>query len=155
MTPGGSTKAPGSGIVSHADNCNDKLIYSLFDNAASSWTVSAETARGMILVLDMEAMTCKLDQDFLPPANEPSPSQGGTRQQPNGDVLAGYVEFTVPRVSANRQLRLSTMGSRVQHRRESLVGSSIPRKRPIIQNGQSKLDRRTTDQTFALHLHLV
>jgi hypothetical protein len=43
----------------------------------------------MILVLDMAAMTCTLEQEFLPYINEPSPSQGDARQQPNGDVLAG------------------------------------------------------------------
>jgi len=64
---------------------------SLFDNAASSWTESAERARGMILVLDMEAMTCELEQDYLPYVDETSPSQGSTRRQPNGDVLAGSV----------------------------------------------------------------
>jgi len=62
---------------------------SLFDNAATSWTQSAETARGMILVLDMTAMTCNLEREYLPYANETSESQGSTRQQPNGDVLAG------------------------------------------------------------------
>lgn len=62
---------------------------SLFDNAATSWTQSAPTARGMILVLDMAAMTCNLEQDYIPYANQTSESQGSTRKQPNGDVLAG------------------------------------------------------------------
>jgi hypothetical protein len=41
------------------------------------------------LVLDMAAMTCTLEQDYLPYTNITSESQGSTRQQPNGDVLAG------------------------------------------------------------------
>jgi hypothetical protein len=43
----------------------------------------------MILVLNMETMTCELEQDYLPYANQTSDSQGSTRRQPNGDVLAG------------------------------------------------------------------
>lgn len=43
----------------------------------------------MILVLDMDAMTCTLEQEYLPYIDEASPSQGSTRVQPNGDVLSG------------------------------------------------------------------
>jgi hypothetical protein len=71
----------------------EELIISLFDNAASSWTQSAPRAKGMILVLDMAAMTCELEQDYLPYVDEASPSQGSTRRQPNGDVLNGSVMF--------------------------------------------------------------
>jgi len=61
----------------------------LFDNAASSWTVSEPRARGLILVLDMAAMTCTLEHEYLPYVDEASPSQGNARQQPNDDMLLG------------------------------------------------------------------
>jgi len=50
----------------------------------------------MILVLDMDAMTCELEQAFDAYANEPSESQGSTRRQANGDVLAGLVLLQRP-----------------------------------------------------------
>lgn len=64
----------------------------LFDNAATGWVQEEPRARSMILVLDMENMSVSLERDYPPYVEEASVSQGSTRVQPNGDVLAGYVQ---------------------------------------------------------------
>ena len=64
----------------------------LFDNAATGWVQEEPQARSMILVLDMVNMSVSLERDYPPYVQEASVSQGSTRVQPNGDVLAGYVQ---------------------------------------------------------------
>lgn len=62
---------------------------SIFNNEATGWDEQAPVARSMILVLDMKTMSVSLEKDYPPFLTEPSTSQGSTRVQANGDVLAG------------------------------------------------------------------
>ena len=80
------------GCALYAMGVGELMRGSLFDNAATGWVQEEPRARSMILVLDMENMSVSLERDYPPYVEEASVSQGSTRVQPNGDVLAGYVQ---------------------------------------------------------------
>ncbi|EEB92766.1 hypothetical protein MPER_08678 [Moniliophthora perniciosa FA553] len=63
---------------------------SLFNNAGlMAGVYSEDSARGMVLELDFEAMSATLVQDYFPLALAVSETQGSVQVQPNGDVLIG------------------------------------------------------------------
>ncbi|EEB96406.1 hypothetical protein MPER_04468, partial [Moniliophthora perniciosa FA553] len=63
---------------------------SLFDNAGMFGVYNEESARGLIIDLDLQAMTATLVQDYLPWNRAVSESQRSMQVQPNGDVLIGW-----------------------------------------------------------------
>ncbi|KAL0058749.1 hypothetical protein AAF712_014557 [Marasmius tenuissimus] len=63
---------------------------SLFDNAGTDWTSTADTARGMLLEVDTAAMKVTLIREFLPYARQTSPSQGNMQMLDDGNVLIGW-----------------------------------------------------------------
>lgn len=70
---------------------------SLFDNAATGWDAREEYGRGLLLNIDVDNMKVELNTEMVPFNRTPSPSQGSTEQQPNGDWLIGWGE--IPYVS--------------------------------------------------------
>ncbi|KAK7047116.1 hypothetical protein VNI00_006781 [Paramarasmius palmivorus] len=66
---------------------------SLFDNAGMFGVYNEDSARGLLIDLDFQAMTATLVQDYLPWDRTVSESQGSMQVQPNGDVLIGQVSF--------------------------------------------------------------
>ncbi|KAH8928108.1 hypothetical protein BT69DRAFT_1237362 [Atractiella rhizophila] len=63
---------------------------SLFDNAIGGGDPDEPTARGIILDVDETAMTATLVQEYIPPYNNVSESQGSMQVLPNGNVFIGW-----------------------------------------------------------------
>lgn len=70
---------------------------SLFDNAATGWDAREEYARGLLLNVDFENKKVEVNTEMVPFNRTPSPSQGSTELQPNGNWLVGWGQ--IPYVS--------------------------------------------------------
>lgn len=69
---------------------DNETTISLFDNAATGWDAREDTARGLLLDIDFDNKTVEVNTEFLPFNRTPSPSQGSTELQPNGNWLCGW-----------------------------------------------------------------
>lgn len=76
---------------------DNETTISLFDNAATGWDAREETARGLLLNIDFDNKTVSVNTEMLPFNRTPSPSQGSTELQPNGNWLCGWGQ--IPYVS--------------------------------------------------------
>ncbi|KAM5346426.1 hypothetical protein ACJ41O_009431 [Fusarium nematophilum] len=68
----------------------DNKTLTVFDNGSNGHQKSAKFSRGLMISLDVGAMTATLEQDYMPPQKILSPSQGSVQVLPNGNVLVGW-----------------------------------------------------------------
>ncbi|OXM76964.1 hypothetical protein C364_05475 [Cryptococcus neoformans Bt63] len=69
---------------------NNYTQISIFDNAASSWESDERMARGLLLNVDIDAMSITLAHEYLPWNQTVSPSQGSMQEQTNGNYILGW-----------------------------------------------------------------
>ncbi|RSL86363.1 hypothetical protein CEP51_002854 [Fusarium floridanum] len=62
----------------------------VFDNGSNGHQNSAKYSRGLMINLDIDAMTVSLEQEYISPQKMLSPSQGSVQVLPNGNVLIGW-----------------------------------------------------------------
>lgn len=80
---------------------NNSVLVTVFDNESNGQFKSGTHSRGLMVELDLEAMTAKLAREYLSPIGYLAPSQGSVQILPGGTVLVGwghtpaYTEFTL------------------------------------------------------------
>lgn len=68
----------------------ENTTLTLFDNGSSGKIKTADYSRGLMIDLDLEAMTAKLVHSYVAPLHYLAPSQGSVQTLPNGNVFVGW-----------------------------------------------------------------
>lgn len=69
---------------------HDNSTLTVFDNASNGRRSTASMSRGLLINLDLNAMTATLLQAFVAPLELLAPSQGSVQVLPSGNVLVGW-----------------------------------------------------------------
>ena len=62
----------------------------LFSNGANQFEQTADTARGMVLRLNLAEMTAELEREYLPSFKHACSSEGSMQILDNGNVVIGW-----------------------------------------------------------------
>lgn len=76
-------------IYSLPSNPHEKLV-TLFSNGANQFEQTADTARGMVLRLNLAEMTAELEREYLPSFKHACSSEGSMQILDNGNVVIGW-----------------------------------------------------------------
>ena len=76
-------------IYSLPSNPHEKLV-TLFSNGANQFEQTADTARGMVLRLNLAEMTAELEREYLPSFKHACSSEGSMHILDNGNVVIGW-----------------------------------------------------------------
>lgn len=68
----------------------ENTTLTVFDNGSNGRQKSAKFSRGLMIDLDLDAMTAKLRHAYVSPDRVLSPSQGSVQVLPNDNVLVGW-----------------------------------------------------------------
>ena len=68
----------------------ENTTLTLFDNGSSGKIKTAQYSRGLMIDLDLDAMTAKLVHSYVAPLHFLAPSQGSVQILPNGNAFVGW-----------------------------------------------------------------
>jgi hypothetical protein len=89
LSNGAATNFTWNHHVTWYENDNGTQI-TLFDNGATNLIRTAKYSRGMLLDIDVEALTVRLVQEYISPLKLSSPSQGSMQVLPSSNVFVGW-----------------------------------------------------------------
>lgn len=74
----------------HASWYQNSSTVTIFDNESNGAIRSGDSSRGVMVSLDLDAMTATLAREYVAPLGLLAPSQGSVQVLPSGNVLVGW-----------------------------------------------------------------